>query len=212
MYKVNRKYHFIYKTTNLLSGRYYIGMHSTDNLEDGYLGSGKRLCMAIKKHGRENFSREILEFCLTREELAKRESEIVNLEEIAKNECMNMKVGGHGGGMIWSEDHMRAFSKAGNEAFKNKLKDEEYSLRFREKTREVTSRMKKGYLSIGFDWTGKSHTEETKQKMRNSSKGVGVGKTNSQYGTYWITNGNDNKKIKNGEFIPEGYYKGRKLI
>lgn len=32
-----RKYHYIYKTTCLITNRYYIGMHSTDNLEDGYI-------------------------------------------------------------------------------------------------------------------------------------------------------------------------------
>ena len=49
MARKEKKYHFIYKTTNLLSGKYYIGMHSTDNLDDGYLGSGYRLRLAIKK-------------------------------------------------------------------------------------------------------------------------------------------------------------------
>ena len=94
-----KKYHFIYKTTNLLSGRYYIGMHSTNNLDDGYLGSGTYLRRAIRKYGRDNFVREIIEFCNSREELKSREEEVVNLQEIAKKECMNLKVGGHGSGL-----------------------------------------------------------------------------------------------------------------
>ena len=79
-----KQFHFIYKTTNLLSGKYYIGMHSTDNLDDGYLGSGRRLRYSINKYGKENHHREILEYCKTREELKSRETEIVNLNEIAK--------------------------------------------------------------------------------------------------------------------------------
>ena len=92
MTRKQKKYHFIYKTTNLLSGRYYIGMHSTNDLEDGYLGSGRRLRYSINKYGVENHKREILEFCDNRSELKSREVEIVNLNEIAKIDCMNLKV------------------------------------------------------------------------------------------------------------------------
>lgn len=58
-----KQYHFIYKTTCLVTGRYYVGMHSTDNLDDGYLGSGKLLGYSVAKHGKENHKREIVEVC-----------------------------------------------------------------------------------------------------------------------------------------------------
>ena len=89
-----KKYHYIYKTTNDLSGRYYYGLHSTDDLEDGYLGSGTYLRRAIRKHGEENFTKEIIEFCKSRNELALAESKVVTLKEVAKKECMNLYVGG----------------------------------------------------------------------------------------------------------------------
>jgi hypothetical protein len=63
----NRKYHYIYKITCNVSNRYYIGMHSTDNLEDGYFGSGKRLWFSINYHGKKNHSKEILEFLESRQ-------------------------------------------------------------------------------------------------------------------------------------------------
>jgi len=44
-----KKYHFIYKTTNLLNGKYYYGMHSTDNLEDGYVGINNKILVSILK-------------------------------------------------------------------------------------------------------------------------------------------------------------------
>ena len=52
----------IYKTTNIVNGKYYVGQHHTD-IDDGYLGSGKLILLAIKKYGRHNFVREILEYC-----------------------------------------------------------------------------------------------------------------------------------------------------
>jgi hypothetical protein len=53
--------------------------------------------------------------------------------------------------------------------------------------------------------TGVGHSEETKLKIAES----GSGPANSQYGSFWITDGNQNKKIRNIEDMPEGWYKGR---
>jgi hypothetical protein len=72
-------------------------MHSTNDLEDGYLGSGKRLRYSVRKHGKENHIKEILEFFDNREDLAKREAEIITENEIAKKDCMNLVLGGGGG-------------------------------------------------------------------------------------------------------------------
>ena len=52
-------HHIIYQTTNLINNKRYIGYHSTDNLDDGYLGSGKILKQSIEKNGVDNFKREI---------------------------------------------------------------------------------------------------------------------------------------------------------
>jgi hypothetical protein len=79
MRKKQKKYHYIYKTTNLVNGKYYIGMHSTDRLDDGYIGRGKRLWYSIKKYGKENFKCEILKFLENRRELKDIEKELVNV-------------------------------------------------------------------------------------------------------------------------------------
>jgi hypothetical protein len=80
-----------------VTGRFYIGMHSTENLDDGYLGSGKILWRSIKKYGKNHHSLEIIENCESREVLREREKQLVN-DDLLKDElCMNLNRGGDGG-------------------------------------------------------------------------------------------------------------------
>lgn len=74
---MSKKFNFVYKTTNLLTGKEYIGSHSTNKKEDGYLGSGRHLLKVIKKYGRKNFKREILEECKIIEEARKLEEKYI---------------------------------------------------------------------------------------------------------------------------------------
>lgn len=97
MLRKDRKFHFIYKTTCLITGRFYIGMHSTDVLDDKYLGSGKQLQWSLKKHGRDSHCREVLEHCENRETLIIREKDVVNHHLLADDRCMNLAIGGEGG-------------------------------------------------------------------------------------------------------------------
>ena len=89
-----KKYHVIYKTSCLITGKYYIGMHSTDDLDDGYLGSGKRLWRSLNKYGRETHSYEILEHLHSRESLRIREHMLVTEELLGDPLCMNLALGG----------------------------------------------------------------------------------------------------------------------
>lgn len=63
------KYYGIYRITNLANGKMYIGQHTTDDLDDGYMGSGLLIKKAIKKYGVQNFRKEWLMFCEDEEEL-----------------------------------------------------------------------------------------------------------------------------------------------
>lgn len=197
-YGTRKKYHYIYKTTNLLSGRYYVGMHSTDDLNDGYMGSGKRLKASIKKHGVENHRIEILEFFDSREELALREQELVTIKEVASKECMNLKVGGIGG-----------FPPTAKQRFLERMKEVDFKKMFGQKASERNKEQYKNGKRVPNppNWTGRKHKPETLEKMKDVKKDWGKGETNSQFGTFWITDGKANKKTKSE--IPEGWYRGR---
>ena len=65
---MNKKYHYFYKITNTINNHFYYGVHNTDDLNDGYMGSGVRLHKAYKKYGVENFKKEILKFFDSAEE------------------------------------------------------------------------------------------------------------------------------------------------
>lgn len=95
-------YYTIYQTTNLTNGKIYIGYHSTKDLNDSYLGSGKILNQAITKSGRENFKREILYVFPSREEALNKELELVNEAFVQREDTYNMKIGGEGG---WDHTH-----------------------------------------------------------------------------------------------------------
>jgi hypothetical protein len=90
-------YHTIYKTTNLINDKIYIGYHKTTDLNDGYLGSGKILEIALKKYGRENFKKDILYIFPSKEEALLKETELVNAEFVESENNYNIKIGGEGG-------------------------------------------------------------------------------------------------------------------
>ncbi len=90
----DQQYHYVYRIDNLINGRYYLGLHSTKNLDDNYRGSGKFLKMAIKKHGIDNFHKTILQFADSRDDLHVLEEQVVG--DLWKNDCRcyNCKPGG----------------------------------------------------------------------------------------------------------------------
>lgn len=218
MPRAERKIHYIYKTTCLVTGRYYIGMHSTNNLEDGYLGSGLRLRKSIRKYGKDKHTKEILEYYDNRELLAERERSIVTLELVHDSMCMNLKEGGEGGygfAHITAEQRALAYENSAT-SLRNHLKTDS---EFRELFGRKSSEMMLSLYSSGqrtrkyfYDWTGKKHTPEAIKKMKISAVGKHSGNKNSQYGTCWITKDGINKRISKCDidtFLADGWSSGR---
>ncbi len=96
--KIKKKYMFVYRTTNLINGKIYIGQHSTNNLKDGYKGSGVLINKAFSKYGKDNFKFEIIEFSDSREYLDEIEKNIIKEQKALDSGVgYNIHQGGLGG-------------------------------------------------------------------------------------------------------------------
>ena len=219
MARKQKTIHYLYKTTCLITGRFYIGIHSTNNLEDGYMGSGKRLRYSIRKYGKENHDKKILEFFDSRESLAKKENELVNENLLKDKLCMNIVYGGNGGYI--SQIGVKKGRKIADEIlykkygedFKSIISKNYYDNLTSDDRKKLNEKIKKGQKECGYDFgktfKGKKHKEESKRKIGLSNSIKQKGEKNSQFGTCWITNGTENKKIKKGDTIPNGWRLGR---
>ena len=203
-----RKHHYIYKTTCLITERYYIGMHSTDYLDDGYLGSGKRLGYSIKKHGRKNHKREILEFLPDRKSLREREEQIVSEDCLRNDDCLNLRKGGEG----WNSDSASEAGKRAWEIEKNRdvmLKNLEKGVLFAKASGLFSGKM--------LNWKGRKHKPETIEKMKRShALNKSLREKNGSFGTIWIRNESKKqskriKKEKLNEYLAVGWIVGRKI-
>ena len=92
----NKKYYYFYKITNLKNGNFYYGVHSTNNLDDGYMGSGAIIKSIIKKYGVEFLQKDIIKFFDSSEDMYAYEKMIVTNEMIQNPKCYNLTEGGIG--------------------------------------------------------------------------------------------------------------------
>lgn len=152
---------FIYLTTNNVNGKKYIGQCSFQNrFWKTYLGSGKHLKQAVKKYGKENFSREILQYADTREELSVLEIEFISKYNAVKDPSFyNVADGGYCTRGYLGKSHSDEYKKKMIEFSTN---------------RPATDNMRVNMSSIGKKYGGFKHTETHRlaiQKVGISNKG-----------------------------------------
>jgi len=170
---MNKKYNFVYVTTNLINGKQYIGDHSTDNLEDGYLGSGKPYFInAIKKYGKENFKKEILNFFSSKKDAFDAQKELIEkYNTIAPRGYNISSTGGHGLSNVKLDENTKLKisktltgkkRKPCSEETKKKISLKNLGKKRSEETKKLLSEIQKGKTYA----KGKKWSEESKEKIR----------------------------------------------
>jgi hypothetical protein len=150
------KKYFIYKTTNLINKKYYIGAHSTHDENDSYLGSGSLLNKAISKYGKENFKREILLYCDNKNEMYQNEIKLIE-EHINDPLCYNLKHGGIGG---WDYVNNSGLLNGDNNPMKNPIIAKKCS----ESIKYTKSKNNKKYKDIAYKNLKKAIDSNTGKK------------------------------------------------
>jgi hypothetical protein len=196
-YKEDKKYHFSYKTTNITNGKYYLGMHSTNNLDDGYLGSGKRLRYSIRKYGVDDFKLVILKHFDNFDDMRDAEIELITKDDIKNPNCMNLKEGGDGG---WSIEQQRNGRIATDNILREKYGDDFGKV--------INQQWRSGLTDDDMDEYRKKVSDGVKLHKKNNPD-WNVGEANPNYGTCWITNGEENRKAKKDDVFPNGWKRGR---
>jgi len=234
---INRKYNYLYKLTNKINNKIYIGVHRTDKLDDGYMGSGIMLKRAKNKYGIDNFEKNIIKFFDTYKEALDAERIIVNMEFISDSNNYNVREGGFGN-CKWSPEMIIIMSNTAKELWNNdehRLKmgkitsDPERNIKIGKKVSEWI-KMHPDEHKIRMDKINKNpdkikktadkhrgmkRTETTKKNVSNALKELyienpALGITISGRGSKYIYNPltQEIKRISKDEYIIEGWIYG----
>lgn len=190
---MEKRYNYFYQITNNVNGNFYYGIHSTDNLNDGYMGSGHRLQTAIKLYGIESFTKEIIKFFDTRKELAEYEAEFVTEKLIENRNCYNSILGGEG------------FNTIGYTACYDKETKENHLVTVKEyrTNPEKYSSVQSGFITAknkkSNEWTRVPSEEYFANKSDYTTPNSGKTVVKDKNGSFFLVDKND-PGLKNGKY------------
>ena len=195
----------------------YVGVHKTNNLDDGYLGSGILLRKALLKYGSDAFTREILKHCSSEEEMYATEANIVTEQIVKDDNFYNVSLGGE-----WHGSERQQANNQRSQAVQAQLrKNPQWVKRRADRISEGSkrayqngSRVSKIQPHIPGEF---HHTDETKKLLSDSKKGTKLQAENSQYKSRWMRHDDlkVNRKVRANEdvqqYLDNGWVFGRKM-
>jgi hypothetical protein len=206
----------VYQIKNIINDKVYVGIHRTHEIDDDYYGSGKLISAAIKKYGKEMFSKSIIKIFDNLDHALDLERAIVNEDFVSSKDTYNIALGGGIGG-----EDLNGLSFRGKR----------HTVDTKEKIRQA--RLGKSYITdegleriiksnkdnearkqkISETTKGSSKTDEHKRKIRETLLNRapediprGYKRKNKQV---WINNGHASTRINIDTAIPLGWKKGR---
>jgi group I intron endonuclease len=180
----------VYRTTNLISGKFYIGKDKYNN--PNYIGSGVKLKDAIKSYGKHNFIKEILEHCNSYERLNQREKHWIE-EHNSTNPSVgyNISTGGDGGDNFTNHPNKELYrakisvaSIKTNKKLVGKRRDDTLKLWQKESFRENVKRgIKKAMQKEGYKtkWEKINKEAQNRPEVRKKKSEVQTGSRNSRW-------------------------------
>lgn len=217
---------YIYRTTNKINGKKYIGRHEATEFEPNkYIGSGTILLKAIDKYGKENFECELIESCETVQELAEREKYWINFYDATHDpNYYNLSEGGSGAcGEVFSKIVKECwkdpeYRRKHVEGSIRKWKDEQYKQKhhdgsaknahiWTQKEKELQSKKEKQSwsdveLRNRHSILMKSLWDDNKKEIQRIKN---IGANNPCYGRKYMTDGNNNWIYIQPEKAPPGF-------
>lgn len=156
-----KKHNLVYKIRNKINDKFYIGVHSTDDTNDMYFGSGIVLKKAIQKYGIDNFEKSILFDYDNPINMFDMEKLLVDNILINQSDCYNANVGGKGGSLkgrkISEQGRINIGNGSRGRVSHRKGKTGVYS--------------DESIAKMSASQRGSKHSEETKRKMSRNMKG-----------------------------------------
>lgn len=200
-------HYILYHIANKINNKKYIGIHSTNDLNDGYLGSGIAIKNALKKYGRENFVREILFHCECPQHLEILEEEFVNEDFVKRNDTYNLVSGGRYRAYISDETKRKIRNSVSGE------KNGFYGKTHTNEMKSLSSKINKDTVFIHNDKTCIRIKRNELQSYLNDGWNIGKKFMNTgTLGTKWIHNDSENKSVPKEEvqsYLNDGWKLGR---
>jgi len=220
----------IYKITNKINGKIYIGKDTTN--DENYFGSGLLIKRAINKFGLVNFTKEIIDECFNKNQLCEKEKYWIKLyNSTDKSIGYNISHGGDGGDVISNHPNKKEILEKISSTMKKKVFTEEHKKNLSENHFSKTFRKGKTYEEI----YGKEKSEEYKERLKlargkykTEKERLGVKYEESikkirerflgdknpmkkdKYFWYYNPITNLETRVISGGDVPSGYIKGRK--